>query len=144
MFIKQMSDYDIREMVHKTQIGHLAYIHEGRPVIVAMGFHFSGGSLYALTTAGQKTEAMRENNAVAVYFEEIEARNKWRTVSIEGRYSELNTDEERQAIANLLSSNPTWWEPAYVRTVGKDGKDRKLEPVFFRIDIDSLSGHETH
>ncbi len=141
MIIREMSDYDIRDMIQHSHIGRLTYVLDNRPVIVPMGFRFNGGSLYAFTTDGQKTEAMRKNNAVCVLFDHIMSQTQWSTVIVNGRFLEITGDEEKQAIVNLLAAEPTWWEPGYTKTIKKEGGERKLEPIFFRVDIESVTGH---
>lgn len=143
MIIKEMPEYDVRTMIQQTHVGRLSYILDNRPVIVPMGFRFSGGSLYSFTTEGQKTEAMRANNAVCILFDAIASRTEWRSVVVHGRFRELADAEEKAAIAKLMSTDATWWEPAYTKTVTRDGKERPLEPVFFRVDIESATGHQT-
>ena len=143
MMIKEMSDYDLREMIQNSHVGRLAYILDDRPVIVPMSFRFNGGSLYSFTTDGQKTAAMRKNDAVCILFDHIISRTEWKTVVLQGRYREIAREDEKAAIVNIMSAEPTWWEPAYTKTVTKDGGTRKLEPVFFRVDVESASGHQT-
>ncbi len=143
MIIKEMSDYDIREIIQHTHVGRLGYIFEDRPIVVPMTFRFSGGSLYSFTTGGQKIEAMRKNDAVCILFDKIESRTKWQTVLVQGRYREITHEEEQEAIVKMMASEPTWWEPAYIKTITKEGTERELKPVFFRVDIEKCSGHQT-
>ncbi|KAB2659399.1 pyridoxamine 5'-phosphate oxidase family protein [Brucella tritici] len=143
MMIREMSEYDIRDMIQHTHLGRLAYVLDNRPFIIPLSFRFSGGSLYSFTTDGQKTEALRKNDAVCILFDHIESRTNWRTVVLNGHYREIDRDDEKNAIVALMASEPTWWEPAYIKTVAKDGHERKLEPIFFRIDIESATGHQT-
>lgn len=142
MIIKEMSDYDIRDMIQHSQIGRLSYVLDNRPYIVPLGFRFSGGALYSFTTDGQKTEAMRKNDAVCILFDKIVSKTQWRSVVVNGHYREITRDEEKAAIVNMLSNEPTWWEPAYTKTITSGGEQRKLEPVFFRVDIASTTGHQ--
>lgn len=143
MMIREMSQYDIRNMIQHTPLGRLAYILDNRPFIVPLSFRFSGGSLYSFTTDGQKTKALRQNDAVCILFEHIESRAKWSTVVVQGRYREIVLEDEQNAIVELMACEPIWWEPGYMKTVDKEGHERKLEPVFFRIDIESATGHQT-
>ncbi|MBV2143878.1 pyridoxamine 5'-phosphate oxidase family protein [Falsochrobactrum sp. TDYN1] len=143
MIIKEMSEYDVRDMIQNTQVGRLAYIYEGRPYVVPLSFRFSGGSLYSFTTEGQKTDGMRENDAVCILFDDIISPTQWRSVVVNGQYREIVREEEQNAIVNLMESDPIWWEPAYTKTITSGGEQRKLAPVFFRVDIESTTGHET-
>ena len=142
MIIKEMSEYDIRDMIQHTQIGRLGYVLNNRPYVVPLGFQFNGGSLYSFTTDGQKTEAMRKNDAVCVLFDDIVSKTKWRSVVVNGHYREIDREDEKAAIVNMLANEPTWWEPAYTKTITSGGAQRKLEPVFFRVDIESATGHQ--
>lgn len=143
MIIKEMSEYDIRDMIQHTQVGRLGYVLDNRPYVVPLGFRFSGGALYSFTTDGQKTEAMRKNDAVCILFDHITSKTQWRSVVVNGHYREITREEEKNAIVSMLANEPSWWEPAYTKTVASDGGQRKLEPVFFRVDIESATGHET-
>jgi len=142
MIIKEMSEIDVRDMIQHTQIGRLGYILGDRPFVVPLGFRFSGGALYSFTTDGQKTEAMRKNDAVCILFDHIISKTEWRSVVVNGHYREITREEEKAAIVNMLSNEPTWWEPAYTKTITSSGEQRKLEPVFFRVDIESATGHQ--
>jgi nitroimidazol reductase NimA-like FMN-containing flavoprotein (pyridoxamine 5'-phosphate oxidase superfamily) len=49
---------------------------------------------------------------------------------------------EKQILAHhLLSKAPNWWEPGFAKTL-KDGVERALVTVYFRVSIDEISGHE--
>jgi len=65
-------------------------------------------------------------------------------VVVNGRYREIMRDEEQNAIVNMMANQPVWWEPAYTKSVTRSGEQRKLTPVFFRVDIESATGHETN
>ncbi|PWL16955.1 pyridoxamine 5'-phosphate oxidase family protein [Falsochrobactrum shanghaiense] len=144
MIIQEMSEYDIRDMIQHTHVGRLACIHEGRPYVVPLSFRFSGGSLYSFTTIGQKTDGMRKNDAVCILFDDIVSPTQWRSVVVNGRYREIIREEEQNAIVNMMANQPVWWEPAYTKSVTRSGEQRKLTPVFFRVDIESATGHETN
>lgn len=142
MIIKDMSEYDIRNVIQNTQVGRLAYIFEGRPYVVPLGFRFSGGSLYSFTTEGQKITGMRENDAVCILFDDIVSLTQWRSVVVNGRFREITGEAEQSAIVNMMANQPLWWEPAYTKTITSEGEQRQLKPVFFRVDIESATGHQ--
>jgi nitroimidazol reductase NimA-like FMN-containing flavoprotein (pyridoxamine 5'-phosphate oxidase superfamily) len=142
MIIKEMSEIDVRDMIQHTQIGRLAYVLGDRPFVVPLGFRFSGGALYSFTTDGQKTEAMRKNDAVCILFDHIISKTEWRSVVVNGHYREITREEEKAAIVSMLSNEPTWWEPAYTKTITSGGEQRKLEPFLFRVYIQNATGHQ--
>ena len=99
-----------------------------------------------------------------VEVDEITSPQEWTSVVVFGRYEELakTTDgqvpreipigrheEPTKSIADhdareldfkLLQQRQLWWEPGYTRTV-LHGTLRPLEPVYFRLSIDEISGH---
>ena len=88
---------------------------------------------------------MRANPLVCMEAEKIVSRQEWQTVVIFGRYQELTKTPEfnkAQVLAHdLLAMAGPWWEPGYVKTL-HDGVARPLQPVYFRILIDEISGHQ--
>jgi uncharacterized protein len=62
-----------------------------------------------------------------------------------GRYQELADTPEfypTPTVAhNLLAKTAMWWEPGYVKTLHK-GEERPLQPIYFRISISEISGHQ--
>ncbi len=70
---------------------------------------------------------------------------EWKSVVVSGRYEELPETEDffsARATAHwLLSEHAAWWEPGYVKTL-HDGVERPMESVWFRIQIQSITGHE--
>ena len=87
---------------------------------------------------------MRENPLVCVEFDELVSPQNWTTVIIEGKYQELPKTPEfenaRGRAYELLQKRPVWWEPAYVKTT-LQGNARPIEPVYFRVLIEKISGH---
>ena len=47
----------------------------------------------------------------------------------------------RMVAHDLLAKTAMWWEPGYVKTLHK-GKERPLQPIYFRISISEISGHQ--
>lgn len=88
---------------------------------------------------------MRANPLVCVEVEKITSRHDWQTVVVMGRYQELpDTPEfrEKRVVAHdLLATTGIWWEPGYVKTL-LQGVERPLQPIYFRILIDQISGHQ--
>ena len=89
---------------------------------------------------------MRANPLVCVEVEKIVSREEWQTVVIFGRYEELpktpEFSEARLAAHAVLSAKTAiWWEPGYVKTL-LQGAERPLQPIYFRILIDEISGHQ--
>jgi hypothetical protein len=54
-----------------------------------------------------------------------------------------STDDQdaRDLAFKLLQQGQLWWEPGYVRTV-LHGAPRPLDPVYFPLSVDEISGHK--
>jgi uncharacterized protein len=144
MKISVLGTEDCWEVVDRTKFGRIACSVDDQPYVVPFNFNVDGKQhLYAFSTVGQKIEWMRKNPLVCVEVEELTSSNDWTTVIILGRYEELrNTPEfERQRIRahELLSSRPMWWQPAYAAGTTSDRENE--EPVYFRINVEKITGH---
>ena len=104
---------------------------------------YHADSLYAFATLGTKIEWMRANPLVCVEADEFVNRQDWATVIVFGRYEELPNTPAHDAIRTsahaLMQRRPAWWEPGYARTV-IDGKERPIDPLYFRIRIEQITG----
>ena len=144
MLIQSMTRQASIELLERAKLGRLACAHEGQPYITPIVFAYDGDWLYSFSTLGQKVDWMRANPQVCLEADEILNREDWATVIVFGQYEELpdtpaHAAHRRQAY-ELLKRRAAWWEPGYVKTV-LDGKERPLEPLYFRIAIEKISGH---
>jgi len=145
MLIRDMTRDMSLDLLKRMHVGHLGCARAGQAYVVPISFAYHREHLYAFASVGRKVEWMRANPLVCVEVEEILSRQEWQTVVILGRYQELpNTPElnaARVLAHDLLARTAAWWEPGYVRT-WLHGVERPLEPTYFRISIDELSGHQ--
>ena len=145
MFIQSMTQQESVELLMRSKIGRLACTHEGQPYIVPVSFACDRNYLYSFSTAGQKLTWMRNNPLVCVEMEELGTEFNWATVIVMGKFEELTEtpeyQEARKHAFDLLHVKAMWWEPGYVKTI-LDGIERPLsKPAYFRILIDTISGH---
>lgn len=142
MKVETMNQEECESMLNQAVIGHLACALDNQPYIVQLSFIFNSGHLYAFSTFGKKTEWMRQNPKVCVQFDELKSRFDWSSVTVYGSYRELveprYTDELTDA-KNRFEQREHWWETAMA--AGQlDAGEHLIEPVYFAIDIDSVSG----
>jgi hypothetical protein len=144
MLIHDLSPQASIDLLARTRLGRLACAHEGQPYITPMYFAFDDNYLYSFSTFGQKITWMRANALVCVEADELVSPWDWATVIVFGKYEELPDTVMYEALRkhayDLLQGRPEWWEPGFVKTV-LGGKTRPMEPVYFRIHIDRISGH---
>jgi nitroimidazol reductase NimA-like FMN-containing flavoprotein (pyridoxamine 5'-phosphate oxidase superfamily) len=143
MVIIELPTEESMALVERLRKGHLAFAEGSQPLLVPINYVYHENYLYCFTTLGQKVEAMRANPLVAFEVEEFSAGREWTTVVMTGHYEELAPHgAEGDAAWELLQKYPMWWEPGYAKTIRRDGTERSLEPIYFRIRIDSVSGHQ--
>jgi uncharacterized protein len=142
MVINEMSEPECRETLASASFGRIGCALDDQPYIVPVYFAYDKGFVYVLGTAGQKIEWMRRNPKVCLLVDEISSETQWTSVIALGHYEELRepqfTDEKAHA-RKLLRQRSKWWQTALGERQLKSS-DELIEPIFFRIQIDNLTG----
>jgi uncharacterized protein len=145
MLIQDMTSDMCIDLLKRTHLGRLGCAQGLQPYVVPISFAYQEKFIYSFATVGQKIEWMRANPLVCVEVDEIVSRQEWQTVVILGRYEELpdtrDMHETRLVAHDLLAKSASWWEPGYVKTL-HEGQARLLNPIYFRISINKISGHQ--
>jgi nitroimidazol reductase NimA-like FMN-containing flavoprotein (pyridoxamine 5'-phosphate oxidase superfamily) len=142
MLIDEMTDQECRSALDAASFGRLGCALDDQPYIVPVYFAYEDGSAYVLGTSGQKIEWMRRNPKVCLLVDEIASETRWTSVIALGRYQELREpqfSEERARARKLLKQRPKWWQTALAERELKS-EDELIEPIFFRIQVDSVTG----
>lgn len=142
MLINEMTEQECRSTLAQASFGRLGCALDDQPYIVPLYFAYDAGYIYALGTAGQKIEWMRRNPKVCLLVDEIVSDTRWTSVIALGRYQELREPqftEERARARKLLKQRPRWWQTALAERELKSS-DELIEPIFFRIEINSVTG----
>lgn len=144
MKIDELKIEECQKVLKREIFGRIACSLKDQPYVVPFNFAFDGKKyLYAFSTVGQKIEWMRENPRVCVEVEDIKNQNDWTTVLIFGRYEELPDTPEFESLRayayELLSRRLIWWQPAFVSGDLRD--EIEVKPVYFRINIEKITGH---
>jgi nitroimidazol reductase NimA-like FMN-containing flavoprotein (pyridoxamine 5'-phosphate oxidase superfamily) len=173
MVIREITREECLRLLPAARLARLACVHENQPYIIPvyLTYHQSPGGepcFYGFTTKGQKIEWMRANPLVCVEVEQVVAYDQWLSVIATGRYEELprvpaiesgrlpEQSESRQQEHSdkdgcdneawrFLKDNPMWQEPGSTAWAvpAHRGSAEKLIPVFYRIRIDRVTGHES-
>ena len=145
MLIQDMTWEMNTDLLKGTRLGHIACAQGSQPYVTPFSFVYYDRFIYSFATAGKKIDWMRANPLVCVEVEKIVSRREWRTVVIFGRYQELPNSPEfheaRLLAHDLLATTPAWWEPGAAKTF-LQGVERQLQPIYFRILIDEISGRQ--
>jgi nitroimidazol reductase NimA-like FMN-containing flavoprotein (pyridoxamine 5'-phosphate oxidase superfamily) len=145
MLIQELTRQANLDFLSRMTLARLACTQGAQPYIVPIYFAYHDNCLYSFSTVGQKIEWMRANPLVCVQVDEVMSPQKWVSVIVFGRFEELpdaSEWESARALAHeLLQRRAAWWEPGYVKTI-LNGKERALIPVYYRIHIVKITGHQ--
>lgn len=142
MRVIPISQEECSELLNRVSLGRLACSLNDQPYIVPVAFARQADGIYIFSTLGKKIEWMRQNPKVCLQADEIGNRSNWVSVVVTGTYLELREPEysaQREYAREQLAQHAQWWRtPLAERREQAD--DQSIEPVFFRIDIKSMSG----
>jgi len=142
MQVSTMSEEQCEDLLQRSLIGRLGCCKDNQPYVVPVGFAYEPGYVYVFSTLGKKIEWLRENPKVCLQADEIESSSKWGSVIVTGTYLELREPQytvERQHARKLLAKHIDWWLNA-VTERREETEDMAIKNVFFRIEIETMSG----
>lgn len=142
MVINEMTAAECRSVLERASIARLGCSLDNQPYVLPINVAYESNCFYVLSTFGQKIEWMRANPKVCVEVDEITSESRWASVIANGRFEELPEPkfaEERAQARRLLENRYRWWQTAFAERQARAG-DKLLEPLFFRIRIDSMTG----
>lgn len=137
-----MTEQECFEFLRHAALGRLACSHQDQPYVVPVTLAYESNSVYVMSTYGQKIEWMRENPKVCILVDELKGESNWTSVIVQGTYLELvepRYSDELEDAKKLLERRTRWWLNAFAERQAKSG-DTLIEPIFFRVEIDSVSG----
>jgi uncharacterized protein len=142
MRIVEISQDECSQFLARVSVGRLACALDNQPYIIPISFAFELDRLYLFSTLGKKVEWMRQNPKVCLQADEIVDRSTWVSVVVNGTYIELREPDhiaEKEHARKLLAHSLQWWLAPMAGRREQAG-DLAVEPVLFRLKIDSLSG----
>ena len=142
MRIIEISNQECGELLKRVSIGRLGCSLDNQPYVVPVAFSYEPDCVYVFSTVGKKIKWMRQNPKVCLQVDEIGNRSNWLSVIVTGTYLELREPQysaQPEKARELLGQNTQWWlNPLAERR--EQSSDLSIEPVFFRIDVESISG----
>jgi nitroimidazol reductase NimA-like FMN-containing flavoprotein (pyridoxamine 5'-phosphate oxidase superfamily) len=142
MVINQMTEEECGAFLAGASLGRLGCSFDGQAYVVPIYFGYEAEFIYVLSTFGKKTEWMRVNPKVCLQVDEIVNQSQWTSVIVTGTYQELpelQFSKEREHARELLGKRFLWWQNALAERQLRLG-DHAIDPLFFRIHIDSATG----
>jgi nitroimidazol reductase NimA-like FMN-containing flavoprotein (pyridoxamine 5'-phosphate oxidase superfamily) len=146
MVIREMTEEECRQALGRSSFGRLGCARDNQPYVVPISFSYDGRHLYGFSTPGQKIEWMRSNPLICLEVDEWTSQDQWMSVVVSGRYQELpDTPEfaaDRVRAQQALQKHATWWEYASIPGAEWRRKAGPFTPVFYRLHIEQLTGHQ--
>jgi uncharacterized protein len=142
MRIVEISEAESKELLGRVSVGRLGCALDNQPYVVPVAFAYDPEVLYVFSTLGKKIKWMRQNPKVCLQIDEIVSRSSWTSVVVNGTYLELPEPQystQKERAKELLAHSAQWWAVPIAGRREKAG-DLSVEPVFFRIEIESVSG----
>jgi nitroimidazol reductase NimA-like FMN-containing flavoprotein (pyridoxamine 5'-phosphate oxidase superfamily) len=142
VLIDEMTEHECHEFLERASFGRLGCSLGDQPYIVPVCLAYESDCIYVFSTFGKKIEWMRANPKVCIQVDEIADQSQWVSVIVNGRYEELPERQyaaEREHARKLLKKRSRWWLNTFAERLLKLG-DKLIEPLFFRIHIDSMTG----
>lgn len=145
MRVIKLSKEECRQLLKRVHIGRLACSLDDQPYVVPVCFSFEGDFIYIFSAVGKKVEWMRQNPKICLQADEIGGPTNWFSVIVTGKYLELTERQhaaQREHALEQLSQYSEWWLVPLAEK-RESTSDLSIEPVFFRIEIESMTGLNT-
>ncbi len=146
--MRAMTLIESTQLLAENYIGRLGYLSRGRGEIIPITYYYNAEQNSILSYSGQggKIEAMRKNPLVTFQVDEISTLEKWKSVLLYGKFTELEgTDAKymlhlfsegvKKTIKNKGKSIPDFIEDF-------SSKSNSNSPIVYRIDIDEINGRQ--
>ena len=139
MRIVEISHDECKDFLGSVSVGRLGCSPEDQPYVVPTCFVYEPEHLYVFSTLGQKIEWMRKNPKVCLQTDQLGDRSNWTSVVLHGTFVELRDSTEKEHARKRLAKISDWWQTPLAERRERTS-DLSIEPIFFRIDIASMSG----
>ena len=145
MVILELDAETCLALIASKRVGVLSVVSEGKPYAVPMSYAYRDRLIHAFTLPGRKLDALRSHPQAALLVEERRQGRQWKSALAEAAFEELPDEighkREREIAWQLLRNEAEWWLPGGLKPVNPPVA-RHLEPVFFRLRIERVSGRE--
>src|SRR5215472_4097384 len=139
MRIVEISHDKCKDLLKHVSVGRLGCSLEDQPYVVPTWFVYEPEYLYVFSTLGQKIKWMRQNPKVCLQTDQLGDRSNWTSVVVNGMFIELRESAEKEHARERLAKFSDWWQTPLAERRERT-RDLSIEPIFFRIEIASMSG----
>ena len=136
--ILEMQEKEVEEVLARVNYGHFGCSLNDQPYVVPINYAYEQPYIFIYTTAGLKSEILKENPLICLQVEEFDD-NGWRSVVVTGTAEPIVDSEEREkAVTIIRSTNPSLL-PALALKWKNDWVRKNVEMVY-RIEITKKTG----
>jgi uncharacterized protein len=132
----ELTPAEIATLLEEEVVGRIGCHADGLTYVVPVIYAYDSGSVYVLSTEGQKVEMMRANPEVCFEVDRYEEPGRWRSVVAQGRYEELDAEGVERAKALLRAR----MAPRSGAGAGPSRPRSDRAVVGFRIRLDGATG----
>lgn len=136
--ILEMPEKEVEELLGRMNYGHFAVSLNDQPYVVPINYAYAEPFIFIYTTAGLKSDILKQNPLVCLQVEEI-GENGWRSVVVTGTAEQIVDNEERERTVTLIRSTNPSLLPALALKWKNDWIRKNVEMVY-RIKINTMSG----
>jgi uncharacterized protein len=134
--VTELSPAEIAALLEEQLVGRIGCHADGLTYVVPVIYAYDSGSVYVLSTEGQKVDMMRANPEVCFEVDRYDGPGSWRSVVAQGRYEELDGDGVTRARALLVERMGR--RPGAANGPSRPRPERPV--VGFRIRLDGATG----
>lgn len=136
--ILEMPESEVEGLIARMNYGHFGCSLNDQPYVVPINYAYEQPFIFIYTTAGLKSDILKQNPLVCLQVEEI-GENGWRSVVVTGTAEQIvDKDQREKAVALIRSTNPSLL-PALALKWKNDWIRKNVEMVY-RIEIDKMTG----
>lgn len=145
--IRTLNKKESTKLLESNYIGYLSYIYKDQPYMAPITYFFDkkNNVIIGYSAEGHKINAMRKNNNVSLGVSDIESVNSWKSVLVQGKFSELKGSTAKAQL-HIFSLG--------VKDLIINKEHRKLDfisefsskiykddlPVVFQIQVEEITG----
>jgi nitroimidazol reductase NimA-like FMN-containing flavoprotein (pyridoxamine 5'-phosphate oxidase superfamily) len=113
---RPLTEHEISEVLASERIVRVAFSDREYPYVIPFGYVYLDSTLHGITAPGRKSQIAERNPRVGFQVDTSAQSGpwEWKSVTGEGRFEFVESEEERQkalaALESLIAHAPEWWQ----------------------------------
>lgn len=136
--LRELTTAECIEFLRHHRIARLAIRDAEGVYVVPISYAYGDGAIYGHAAPGKKVQLARRWPHVAVQVDEIWNPATWKSVLVQGRWHELDAEEDRFRARSLLLR--AFEGSLMSATAGHGHRTTLADAVIFRVSVETISG----